>query len=121
MPFFLGISILYKKPIKLPTSLFSFMSPFSAAVWYYLGGAYVGVSLMLYLLARLSPAEWTNRYPCMDEPEFYENQFSFRNCFWFTLGSLMQQGSELAPMYVNYNCFQQMVNIFFVEQFLHVW
>lgn len=77
------------------------MSPFSASVWYYLGGAYIGVSLMLYLLARLSPREWTNRYPCVDEPEFLENQFSFRNCFWFTLGSLMQQGSEVAPMYVN--------------------
>lgn len=93
-----GISILYKKPMKLPPSLFSFLSPFSKAVWYYLGCSYVGVSLMVFMMARITPAEWTNRFPCMDEPEFLENQFSFRNCFWFTLGSLMQQGSELAPM-----------------------
>ncbi|GLV43975.1 Kainate-type ionotropic glutamate receptor subunit 1D [Carabus blaptoides fortunei] len=94
----LGISILYKKPMKLAPSLFSFLSPFSKAIWYYLGCSYVGVSLMLFIMARLSPAEWTNRFPCVDEPVFLENQFSFRNCFWFTLGSLMQQGSELAPI-----------------------
>lgn len=102
MPFMnLGISILYKKPMKLPPSLFTFLSPFSEAVWRYLGGAYLGVSLALYVLARISPAEWTNRYPCQDEPEFLENQFSFRNSLWFTVGSLMQQGSEIAPMYVH--------------------
>lgn len=47
---------------------------------------------------RISPAEWTNPYPCIEEPEALENQFSLINSFWFTVGSLMQQGSDVAPM-----------------------
>ena len=99
MPFMnLGISILYRKPMKEPPSLFSFMSPFSQEVWFYLGSAYLGVSVMLFIMGRISPDEWNNPYPCIQEPEFLENQFSLRNSLWFTIGSLMQQGTEIAPM-----------------------
>lgn len=84
--------------MKMPPKLFSFASPFSYRVWYYLGGAYLFVSLSLYVIGRICPEEWQNPYPCIEEPEFLLNQFSFKNCFWFTLGSLMQQGSEIAPM-----------------------
>lgn len=98
MPFMsLGISILYRKPTKEAPSLFSFMSPFSNQVWLYLGGAYLGVSLSLFILGRLSPTEWDNPYPCIEEPETLENQFSFANSCWFTIGALLQQGSEIAP------------------------
>jgi len=48
----LGISILYKKPTKQPPSLFSFLSPFSGEVWIYMVAAYVGMSLVLFILAR---------------------------------------------------------------------
>lgn len=94
-----GISILYRKPTKEPPSLFSFMSPFSQQVWLYLGAAYLGVSFCLFVLGRLSPAEWDNPYPCIEEPEVLENQFSLKNSLWFTIGALLQQGSELAPKY----------------------
>uniref|UniRef100_A0A1B6MI21 Ionotropic glutamate receptor C-terminal domain-containing protein n=1 Tax=Graphocephala atropunctata TaxID=36148 RepID=A0A1B6MI21_9HEMI len=100
MPYMnLGISILYKKPQKSP-SLFSFMSPFSAAVWKSVLAAYVGVSILMYIIARISPKEWTNPNPCIDESELeeLENQFSLNNSFWFTTGSILQQGSELAPI-----------------------
>ncbi|XP_065092480.1 glutamate receptor ionotropic, kainate 2 isoform X2 [Ochlerotatus camptorhynchus] len=98
MPFMnLGISILYRKPTKEPPSLFSFMSPFSKQVWLYLGGAYMTVSMSLFILGRLSPKEWDNPYPCIEEPEELENQFSFSNSMWFTIGALLQQGSEIAP------------------------
>ncbi|XP_054270568.1 glutamate receptor ionotropic, kainate 2-like isoform X2 [Macrosteles quadrilineatus] len=103
MPYMnLGISILYKKPQKSP-SLFSFMSPFSTAVWQSLIAAYVGVSLLMYIIARISPKEWTNPYPCIDDSEVQEleNQFSLNNSFWFVTGSIMQQGSELAPISVS--------------------
>ncbi|XP_055710638.1 glutamate receptor ionotropic, kainate 2-like isoform X2 [Phlebotomus papatasi] len=97
MPFMnLGISILYRKPTKLAPSLFSFMSPFSTEVWLYLGFGYLGVSVCLFILGRISPGEWDNPYPCVEEPEFLENQFSFRNALWFTIGALLQQGTELA-------------------------
>lgn len=99
MPFMnLGISILYKKPMKMPPKLFSFTSPFSMRVWTWLGGAYFFVSLMLFVVGRISPAEWTNPFPCIEEPDNLFNQFSMKNCFWFTMGSLMQQGSEIAPI-----------------------
>ncbi|XP_011061173.1 PREDICTED: glutamate receptor ionotropic, kainate 2-like [Acromyrmex echinatior] len=94
----LGISILYKRPTKAPPSLFSFLSPFSNDVWIYLMGAYVIVSLLLYIIGRICPAEWSNPYPCIEEPEELENQFSFKNAFWFAIGAIMQQGSEIAPI-----------------------
>lgn len=98
MPFMnLGISILFRKPTKQPPSTFSFMSPFSTEVWMYLGGAYIGVSLCLFVLGRISPLEWDNPYPCIEEPTELENQFSLRNALWFTIGALLQQGSEIAP------------------------
>ena len=53
MPFMnLGISILYRKPIKQPPNLFSFLSPLSLDVWIYMATAYLGVSVLLFILAR---------------------------------------------------------------------
>nr|AKI28993.1 ionotropic receptor CG5621 [Bactrocera dorsalis] len=93
----LGIAILFRKPMKEPPKLFSFMSPFSGTVWMWLGIAYMSVSLTLFILGRISPTEWDNPYPCIEEPTELENQFSFPNCLWFSIGALLQQGSELAP------------------------
>lgn len=75
------------------------MDPFSKEVWLYLGIAYLGVSLCLFVLGRLSPSEWDNPYPCIEEPEELENQFTINNSLWFTTGALLQQGSEIAPKY----------------------
>nr|AHN49642.1 ionotropic glutamate kainate receptor 2 [Caligus rogercresseyi] len=93
----LGISIVYIKPRPAPPDLLSFLSPFTLEVWIYTGFAFVFVSVVLYVLARFSPYEWNNPYPCIEEPEELENQFNFSNSFWFTIGSLMQQGSDVAP------------------------
>ncbi|XP_017778458.1 PREDICTED: glutamate receptor ionotropic, kainate 2-like isoform X2 [Nicrophorus vespilloides] len=99
MPFMnLGISILYRKPEPVAPSLFTFASPFSLQVWMLLGVAYFFVSISLFIIGRLCPSEWTNPYPCVEEPEFLINQFSLRNSLWFTIGSLMQQGTEIAPI-----------------------
>ncbi|KAJ0183282.1 hypothetical protein K1T71_001258 [Dendrolimus kikuchii] len=97
----LGITILYKKPTKEPPNLFSFISPFSSGVWVWLAGAYVGVSVLLFILGRLAPEEWQNPYPCIAEPETLDNQFTLANSFWFTLGSVLTQGSEIAPIAVS--------------------
>ncbi|XP_046984816.1 glutamate receptor ionotropic, kainate 2-like isoform X1 [Schistocerca americana] len=102
MPFMnLGIAILYKKPMKAAPKLFSFMDPFSKDVWIVMFAAYIGVSLMLFVMGRISPYEWTNPYPCIEEPETLENQFTLSNSLWFTIGSLMQQGTEIAPIAVS--------------------
>ncbi|XP_053947507.1 glutamate receptor ionotropic, kainate 2-like [Anastrepha ludens] len=93
----LGIAILYIKPQKAPPELFSFMDPFSDEVWIYLGLVYIGISFCFFILGRLSPTEWDNPYPCIEEPEELENQFTLNNSFWFTTGAFLQQGSEIAP------------------------
>ncbi|XP_015522024.2 glutamate receptor ionotropic, kainate 2 [Neodiprion lecontei] len=99
MPFMnLGISILFSKPTPIGSSLFSFLMPFSNEVWMYLLGTYLVVSLLFFVAGRLCPAEWNNPYPCIEEPEELENQFSLKNAFWFTIGAIMQQGSEIAPI-----------------------
>ena len=101
MPFMnTGISILFKKPTTKVTTLFSFLSPFSMEVWIYVMGAHIGVSITLFLVGRLSPYEWDNPHPCRQEEQVLENSFSLMNSLWFTIGSLMQQGSDLAPRYV---------------------
>ncbi|KAG8199188.1 hypothetical protein JTE90_016016 [Oedothorax gibbosus] len=98
MPFMnTGISILFKKPTTKVTTLFSFLSPFSMEVWIYVMGAHIGVSITLFLVGRLSPYEWDNPHPCRQDEQVLENSFSLMNSLWFTIGSLMQQGSDLAP------------------------
>lgn len=92
-----GISILFKKPTIKVTSLFSFLSPFSTEVWIYLMGAYFAVSLVMFLIGRLTPYEWINPHPCRQDDIVVENIFNVRNSLWFNIGSLMQQGSDLIP------------------------
>lgn len=50
MPFMnLGISILYRKPVKQPPNLFSFLSPLSLDVWCYMAVSF----FFLMVLARV--------------------------------------------------------------------
>lgn len=93
----LGITIVYKRPVKTPPELFSFLSPLSIHVWIYMLAAYLCVSFMLFVIARFSPYEWTNPHPCNEDSDLVENQFTILNSLWFTIGSLMQQGCEIAP------------------------
>lgn len=48
----LGIAILFRKAQPAPPSLLSFLSPFSKDVWFYMAITYVGVSIILFILAR---------------------------------------------------------------------
>ncbi|KAL0110156.1 hypothetical protein PUN28_013655 [Cardiocondyla obscurior] len=93
----LGISILFKVPTSHPARLFSFMNPLAIEIWLYVLAAYVLVSVTMFVVARFSPYEWNNPHPCHPGPDIVENQFSLSNSFWFTIGTLMQQGSDLNP------------------------
>ena len=53
-------SILYKKPQKKPPDLFSFLAPLSLDVWIYTAAAYLGVSVLLFVLARYIPGGLRN-------------------------------------------------------------
>ncbi|XP_060524732.1 glutamate receptor ionotropic, kainate 2-like [Cylas formicarius] len=94
----LGISILFQKPSKAPPNFFSFAEPFALDTWIALAVAFFVVSLSFFLLGRICPDEWTNPYPCIEEPEFLINQFSLTNSVWFATGAMLQQGSEIAPI-----------------------
>lgn len=84
-------------PTSQPTRLFSFMNPLAVDIWLYVLAAYMLVSLTMFVVARFSPYEWHNPHPCDTDSETVENQFSLANSFWFTIGTLMQQGSDLNP------------------------
>ena len=55
------------------------------------------LDMILFANDRFSPYEWDNPHPCKEEPEVLVNDFSLLNSMWFTIGSLMQQGSDLSP------------------------
>lgn len=84
-------------PSKPPARLFSFMKPLTLDIWLYVLVAYALVSLTMFMVSRFSPYEWHNPYPCVADPTIVHNQFSLGNSFWFTVGTLMQQGSDLNP------------------------
>lgn len=94
----LGISILYKTPAKDPPALFSFLEPFNVEVWIYVMTAYLCISLVLFMLARLSPHDWQEPPPCSpDAGQVLENPFSMANCLWFSTGTIMGQGCDILP------------------------
>lgn len=93
----LGISILYRKPNGTNPGVFSFLNPLSPDIWMYVLLACLGVSCVLFVIARFSPYEWYNPHPCNPDSDVVENNFTLLNSFWFGVGALMQQGSELMP------------------------
>ncbi|XP_046667621.1 LOW QUALITY PROTEIN: glutamate receptor ionotropic, kainate 2-like [Homalodisca vitripennis] len=152
---------------SMPNRLFSFMNPLAVEIWFYMLGAYVLVSLTIWVVARFSPYEWCPPPPCGCQYEDHEhdhdhghshghshnhahgygydhvhdhdheldhdhdhhhghdhdhdhehvhihdndddpysriasllvveNDFTLANSFWFAIGTLMQQGSDLNP------------------------
>ncbi|XP_022702440.1 glutamate receptor ionotropic, kainate 2-like isoform X2 [Varroa jacobsoni] len=96
-----GISILLRTPEMQPPSLFSFLHPFSPLVWFYTLTVYILITVAVYVLGRFTPYEWVPSHPCDPDSE-PENQFgTISDCFWFTMGSIMQQGSDLVPRAVS--------------------
>uniref|UniRef100_H0X2C0 Glutamate receptor n=1 Tax=Otolemur garnettii TaxID=30611 RepID=H0X2C0_OTOGA len=96
----LGISIMIKKPQKSKPGVFSFLDPLAYEIWMCIVFAYIGVSVVLFLVSRFSPYEWHSE-------EFEEgrdqttsdqsNEFGIFNSLWFSLGAFMQQGCDISP------------------------
>uniref|UniRef100_A0A6Q2X4X0 Glutamate receptor n=1 Tax=Esox lucius TaxID=8010 RepID=A0A6Q2X4X0_ESOLU len=83
----LGISIMIKKPTKSKPGVFSFLDPLAYEIWMCIVFAYIGVSVVLFLVSRFSP------YEC----EGHANEFGIFNSLWFSLGAFMQQGCDISP------------------------
>ncbi|XP_060746945.1 glutamate receptor 1b isoform X2 [Tachysurus vachellii] len=54
----LGISIMIKKPTKSKPGVFSFLDPLAYEIWMCIVFAYIGVSVVLFLVSRFSPYEY---------------------------------------------------------------
>ncbi|KAL0880154.1 hypothetical protein ABMA27_002625 [Loxostege sticticalis] len=93
----LGISILFTQKKDPELELFSFLNPYTFEVWMYTATAYCVVSVILFICARISPADWENPQPCDKDPEELENIWNFKNCAWLTMGSIMTQGCDILP------------------------
>ncbi|KAM6251527.1 glutamate receptor 1 isoform 4-T4 [Porphyrio hochstetteri] len=96
----LGISIMIKKPQKSKPGVFSFLDPLAYEIWMCIVFAYIGVSVVLFLVSRFSPYEWhTEEFeegqnqPANDQT----NEFGIFNSLWFSLGAFMQQGCDISP------------------------
>uniref|UniRef100_A0A670K5N8 Glutamate receptor n=1 Tax=Podarcis muralis TaxID=64176 RepID=A0A670K5N8_PODMU len=98
----LGISIMIKKPQKSKPGVFSFLDPLAYEIWMCIVFAYIGVSVVLFLVSRFSPYEWhleDNQEEPRDpqNPPDPPNEFGIFNSLWFSLGAFMQQGCDISP------------------------
>ncbi|KAM9728228.1 glutamate receptor 1-like [Menidia menidia] len=116
----LGISIMIKKPTKSKPGVFSFLDPLAYEIWMCIVFAYIGVSVVLFLVSRFSPYEWKGEESDDEEeeeapptssdhppgfqgqqkekdPPEHTNDFGIFNSLWFSLGAFMQQGCDISP------------------------
>ncbi|XP_041430667.1 glutamate receptor 3 isoform X3 [Xenopus laevis] len=97
----LGISIMIKKPQKSKPGVFSFLDPLAYEIWMCIVFAYIGVSVVLFLVSRFSPYEWhledTDEARDPQNPPDPPNEFGIFNSLWFSLGAFMQQGCDISP------------------------
>uniref|UniRef100_A0A8C4IRL8 Glutamate receptor n=1 Tax=Dicentrarchus labrax TaxID=13489 RepID=A0A8C4IRL8_DICLA len=97
----LGISIMIKKPQKSKPGVFSFLDPLAYEIWMCIVFAYIGVSVVLFLVSRFSPYEWhldeNDEVKDPQSPPDPPNDFGIFNSLWFSLGAFMQQGCDISP------------------------
>ncbi|CAL4131829.1 unnamed protein product [Meganyctiphanes norvegica] len=99
-----GIAILYKRPRRRPPRdlFYSFFTPLSLEIWIYIATAFIGVSILLFLIARFSPYErMEGSLNLGDSSPKMENQFTLANSFWFVWGSILQQKTDQQPRAVS--------------------
>uniref|UniRef100_H2ZDS0 Glutamate receptor n=1 Tax=Ciona savignyi TaxID=51511 RepID=H2ZDS0_CIOSA len=80
-----AVGILMKKP-KAVTNLFAFLNPFDNTVWYAIMAGLFIVSILLYVLNRVSAKQ-------MPGPPYHD--MSLHGTFWFVYSSLVQQGTDM--------------------------
>ncbi|XP_055959046.1 glutamate receptor isoform X1 [Patella vulgata] len=93
----LGISIMIKKPADVQPHVFSFMEPLSSEIWLCTAFAFIGVSVVLFLVSRFSVVEWQVE----GGDKKLHNDFTIGNSMWFSLGAFMQQGCDVLPKSVS--------------------
>ncbi|KAL5102876.1 Glutamate receptor [Taenia crassiceps] len=108
-----GLSVMYQKIDHPHPDPLSFMEPLSTEIWMCISFAYLGVSVVLFLVSRLSPTEWgapLNKSKTLTDPNLDGDEgdggvttshtdsiFSIFNSFWFALSTFVQQGGDIVP------------------------
>lgn len=86
MPFMnYRIGVLYRKPMVMPPGLFYFLLPLSAKVWISIAAAYLGVSALLFILARFT------------SPHKEGTQLTLIDCMWLAFPSTTTYGCNMLP------------------------
>lgn len=80
------ITVLLKTSLP-ESSYFEFLYPLSVRVWICTFGAFVGVSVVLYLLERIGNSKYGKK----------KQHMSLRETFWFIFGSLLQGNTDDSP------------------------
>ncbi|VVD03791.1 unnamed protein product, partial [Leptidea sinapis] len=100
--------IIQTKTPKQLADTFSFLRPLSKEIWLCVLFSFFAVSIVLFLVSRFSPHEWKTitvsdtrieQAANSNNEIILHNEFSIWNSFWFSLGSFMQQGSDVVPRY----------------------
>ncbi|VDM34074.1 unnamed protein product [Hydatigera taeniaeformis] len=116
-----GLSVMYQKIDRPHPDPLSFMEPLSTEIWMCISFAYLGVSVVLFLVSRLSPAEWgapLNNFKTLADPNMEgddgdgavtithtDSIFSIFNSFWFALSTFVQQGGDIVPSWqLTFHC-----------------
>jgi len=76
------------------------MDPLHFYIWMCIVLSYLGVSLVMFVVGRFSPAEWQIGDDTGEGPEI-STDFTLRNSLWFALGAFMQQGCDISPRSVS--------------------
>jgi ionotropic glutamate receptor len=92
----MGISIMIKVPDKKESDIFSFLNPLSEEIWFCIIVAYLGVSLVLFVVSHLCSRERVfGKSPVAGH--LFVNHFSLVNSLWFSLGAIMRQSCDICP------------------------
>ncbi|XP_011559283.3 glutamate receptor 1 isoform X1 [Plutella xylostella] len=109
---FLSLDLNSNRSKKKMSTVFSFLKPLSKELWICILFSHFAVSMVLFLVSKFSPLEWrllsftdiqqsNHNHEVQTSQSTVVNEFSFWNSMWFSLGSFLQQGSDLVPRSVS--------------------
>ena len=100
----IGLSLVYKIPQKKTPGMFTFFSPLSSTIWICIVAAYFLASLVLYILSILPQAKQKIcQTKSRQSQEECEPEITLINSFWFTMASILQQGTDFMPRQIHAN------------------
>lgn len=101
-----GLTLMIYKPDKRKPGMFSFKEPLHKNVWLCIAIGFLTTSVILFLIGRFSPFEWSQ-----NSEEGPSSEFSMSNSLWSTLGALMQQGSDISPRFFSENLITKYIEL----------